>query len=63
MKRRSLHGERGLKLKLISAPVTEGKSLPSRGARIETGWAGWERHVKWSLPSRGARIETLRLVR
>ena len=58
VRRRSLHGERGLKPNETEALKIRGKSLPSRGAWIETALGSQFRDELRSLPSRGAWIET-----
>jgi len=57
-RRRSLHGERGLKRVTASNGKQVTGSLPSRGAWIETGVMQFGPSLDKSLPSRGAWIET-----
>ena len=55
--RRSPHGERGLKFRVILVGEVSVMSLPSRGAWIEIYGNTRGRCWLWSLPSRGAWIE------
>ncbi len=57
---RSPHGGRGLKPHTLIHPLLYCRSLPSRGAWIETTDRANEKHLgRSSLPSRGAWIETV----